>query len=154
MIPNDSHRKKLVNLHLDLHRYYRELHTPCFRTEAEIRELEALRDTIRQQMSWFQKHVAVEGSGLGDLFDCPKGHDFLHMVEALRELGWILHASTGIWEATNRSLKLTDTRTRQDKMEGTHNDALLQQQGNAAPNAPSPRALTDAQAHVDLPASL
>lgn len=135
LIPDAAMRKKLTRIHRDLHLFFRELHTPCYRTEAEIKELESLAGSLRTQMCWFQDHVERDGTGLGHLFDCPKGHDFLDMVEVLKDLGWVLHASAGVWEATNRSLRTTDELTRRDMLRGGHASELLRRHGVAERNA-------------------
>ena len=73
MLPDAPLRKRLTGLHRDLYRYYRELHTPCFRTEEQLGAVDALRDSVKAQLLWFQAHVARgPDTGLGDLFDTPK----------------------------------------------------------------------------------
>lgn len=57
------------------------------------------------------------------------------MAHSLRELGLVSHASTGIYEQSNKRLKLSDRLTRRDTLDSRHNDDLYERHSLASIDA-------------------
>jgi hypothetical protein len=114
LIPNETDRRRLLNMHLNMIRITQELRTVQWYSEDEMVDFYAKFVAVTDDLKWLHNELGNEnipGNGL----NIPKYHDWLNSVRTLKEFGSLRNANTSPYETLMKETKERDRRTKRSR---------------------------------------